>query len=408
MEKKIIAVFIVIIVSVGIISGTLYLLNQGEQTESIDAKILSLMEEGDIPSFAAGIIINDNMIWSQGYGQQSDIDTVYMIGSVTKMFTATAIMQLVENGKLDLDADINTYVPFSVRNPNSPSTPITIRILLTHQSGISKDVSSEILWDYDTEMLTWANNNLEANITLWETRPTLREFLEGSLNPFGQYYIPENWVSPPSLTWEYSSTGYLLLSYIVEQVTDQTFTEYLKENILTPLDMTSTGYDHNQFFDRNAIPYELRNNNNFAYPIYNQYNLGAGGLRSTVSDLGNFLIAHMNQGQYKNKIILQPDTVDLMQTSQFHMSGHDFGGAYNFIGYGLGWPLYKNQTIGHGGGTPGYLADIAFQTVDNSKYGIVLLTNRGSSLVEDDYLMNSFLPNMITLLFEQASKLASN
>jgi CubicO group peptidase (beta-lactamase class C family) len=199
-EKKIIALFIVIVVTAGIIFSTLYLLNQGEQPESIDVKIQSLMEEGNIPSLAAGIIINDNMIWSQGYGQQSDIDTVYMVGSVTKMFTATAIMQLVENGKLDLDADINTYIPFSVRNPKSPNTPISIRMLLTHQSGISKDVTSEILWDYDTEMLTWANNTLEANITLWENRPTLREFLEGSLNPSGQYYVPENWASPLGLT----------------------------------------------------------------------------------------------------------------------------------------------------------------------------------------------------------------
>jgi len=405
MNRKIIAPLLVVIIIAGI-SITILL---GNQEETIDSRIHSLMEEGNIPSLAAGIIVNDTMVWSKGYGEQSDINTVYMIGSVTKMFTSTAIMQLVENDKLDLDADINTYIPFSLRNPNNPNTPITIRMLLTHRSGINRDTSSAILWTLDTEALTWANNNLGTNFTIWETRPTLEEFLEGSLIPSGQYYDPVNWASQPDLTFtrEYSNTGYLLLSYIVEQVTDQTFTEYLNENILTPLNMTSTGYDHNEFSNRNAIPYELRLNNNFAYPIYNSYYFGAGGLRSTVPDLGNFLIAHMNQGCYQNTFILQPDTVDYMQTSQYQNSSYGSGGAWTLIGWNgglpLNWPPDKNQTnFGHGGAAPGYRAQIAFQTVGNSKYGIVFLTNRGDSFVGDSYLIHTFLPNLSELLFEEA------
>ena len=402
MEKKIIILLILIIVVAGIVSSASYLLNQ---LESIDAKIQSLMEKGNIPSLAAGIIVNETMIWSQGYGDQSDIDTVYMIASVSKMFTATAVMQLVENDKLDLDADINTYIPFSVRNPNNPNTTITIRMLLTHRSGISGNISSEVRWGYDTESLTWANNNLGTNITLWETRPTLREYLEETLNPSGQYYSPENWVSQPGSVWEvrgwdYSNTGYLLLGYIVEQVTGQTFTEYLNENVLAPLDMTSTGYDYNEFSNRNAIPYELINNNNFALPLYNHYNLGAGGLRSTVPDLGNFLIAHMNQGRYQNTVILQPDTVDFMQTSQ--------APYWTLIGWNGGKPPRKNDPIAHGGAVAGYHARIAFQTVGNSKYGIVFVTNRSNIFVKDSYLSNTFLPNLAELLFEEASRLASN
>ena len=181
-------ILIVVIFFAGIVSSALVLLNQDELTESIDTKIQSLMEKGDIPSLAVGIIINDTMVWSQGYGEQSDINTVYIIGSVTKMFTATAIMQLVENNKLDLDADINTYIPFSVRNPNQPNTPITARMLLTHRSGISEDGYSEYQWGFDTETLTWANNNLGTNFTIWETSPTLRKYLDETLNPSGKYY----------------------------------------------------------------------------------------------------------------------------------------------------------------------------------------------------------------------------
>jgi CubicO group peptidase (beta-lactamase class C family) len=312
-----------------------------------------------------------------------------MIGSVTKMFTSTAIMQLVENNTLDLDADINTYIPFSVRHPNYPSTPITIRMLLTHRSGISRSISNKTLWDFDAEMLTWANNNLGANITIWDARPTLGAFINGSLNPSGQYYVSDYWASRPGTQWEYSSTGFLLLTYIVEQVVDQPFAEYLHGHILAPLDMASTGYNHTAFTGRNAIPYERRDNANLAHPIYNHYDIGGGALRSTVQDLGHFLIAHMNQGRYHNTPILRPETVDMMQTSQFSMSGHDFGN-FTFVGHGLGWPLYEDDIIGH------------------SQYGIVFLLNRGTSLVQDDYLVNTFFPTVINILFDEALSRATS
>jgi CubicO group peptidase (beta-lactamase class C family) len=403
MNKKIFALVIIAILVVAIAAGIIFFLSQ---VETVDSRIQYLMEQGDIPSLAAGIVVNDNMVWSSGFGEQSDLDTVYMIGSVTKMFTATAIMQLYDNGVIDLDADVNDYLPFSVRHPEFPNTPITIRMLLSHRSRLADSVSNKPLWDYSADMINWANDNLEANIALWDSRPTLEEFLEGSITPSGKYYSPDNWGSQPETDWEYSSTGYLLLAYVVEQLTGQSFSEYLQQNVLTPLDMQSTGYDYVDFTGRNAIPYEWRDNANFEYPIYNQYDLGGGGLRSTVPDLGNFLIAHMNRGQYYDTLILQPDTVDLMQTSQFSMFGHGFGG-FSFAGYGLGWPLYQDQIIGHGGAVPGYLAEIAFKTEGNSKFGIVLLLNRGDSLVEDDYLINLFLPKVINLLFDEATQLSS-
>jgi CubicO group peptidase (beta-lactamase class C family) len=280
-------------------------------------------------------------------------------------------------------------------------------MLLTHRSGISRNTANKTLWDFDVETLTWANDNLDAGLTLWESRPSLVVFLNESLTPSGQYYSPDNWATQPGSEWQYSSTGFLLLAYIVEQVTDQSFAEYLHAHILDPLDMTSTGYNYTEFTGRNAIPYERRDDVNFAHPIYNHYDMGGGALRSTVTDLGNFLIAHMNQGWYRNTPILQPDTVDLMQTSQFPMSGHELGG-FTFIGYGLGWSLYEDHIIGHGGANVGYLAEIAFQTVGNTKCGIVFLLNRGSSLVHDDYLVNTFFPAMVTLLFDEAIQRASS
>ena len=99
-------------------------------------------------------------------------------------------------------------------------------------------------------------------------------------------------------------------------------------------------------------------------------------MRSTVGDLGIFLIAHMKQGSYKSVQFLQAETVDLMQTAQFSMSGHDFGGY--LVGHGLGWPLYSDSIVGHSGAIVGYLANMTFETEGNGEIGIVFMLNRGA------------------------------
>ena len=257
-------IIVVAIASTGIITTVIIL-----QPQKIDLRISELMSQGDIPSFAAGIVINDTLVWSKGYGDQPDLETVYMIASITKIFTATAIMQLYDNGNLDLDTDINDYIPFSVRNPSYSDDPITTRMLLTHKSGLNHGVSDELLWDFDADTINWCNNNLGTNISLWSSRPTLGEFINGSLTPSGSYYASENWYSQPDTCWRYSNTGFLLLSYIVEQISNQSYVEYLQENVLDPLDMVNSGFNYIDFTGRNAIPYERRDNENFEFPIIN-------------------------------------------------------------------------------------------------------------------------------------------
>ena len=401
-KKQVLGIIIVAaIASIGIFTTIIIL-----QPKKIDLRITELISQGDIPSFAAGIVTNDSLVWSKGYGDQPDLETVYMLGSITKIFTATAIMQLSDNSSLDLDTDINNYIPFSVRNPSYSDDPITTRMLLTHRSGLNHGVSDEILWDFDADTLNWATNNLGTNISLWSSRPTLGEFLNGSLTPSGSYYASENWYSKPDTCWQYSNTGFLLLSYLVEQITNQSYVEYLHENVLDPLDMVNTGYDYTDFTGRNAIPYERRDNENFEFPIYNHYNFGGGALRSTVPDLANFLIAHMNHGRYNNKQILLPQTVDLMQTANFSNYGTDLGDL-SYIGQGLGWYIFDDNIIGHSGAIYGFLSQIAIKTVNSDKYGIILTVNRGITSVDDDFMLDTFFPSIVDLLFEEVAGISS-
>lgn len=376
----------------------------GSISPSVDAEILDLMAQHEIPSLQAGIVLQDQLVWVKGYGAQSSLDTVFMIGSITKLFTATAILQLYERGVIDLDADITDYLPFEVRNPRYPDVRITIRMLLTHTAGLAREVSYSGLWDNDEQAIEWANENLGANITLWERRPSLGEFVNGSLTPGGAYYSPDNWQLQPGTQWRYSGAGFLLLSYLVEQVTEQPFADYVQENILDPLGMANTGYRASDFADRNAIPYERRNGANFAYPVYDLLNLGGAALRSTVRDLAQFMIAHMNQGRVNGVHLFRPETVELMQEKQFSLFGSELGGL-NLDGQGLGLVLFKDGLRGHGGACPGYLADILFRETEQGSFGMIVMLNRGSSLVEDTDLLNDFYPRVIELLLEEAERM---
>ena len=117
--KKIIVALILAsgIVCAGVISVTIL----SPSHVSFESKIRKLMEKYKIPSLAAGIVINDSLIWAKGFGDHPDLDTIFMIGSITKTFTATALLQLNESSKIGLDKDINAYLPFNVRNPDYPN-----------------------------------------------------------------------------------------------------------------------------------------------------------------------------------------------------------------------------------------------------------------------------------------------
>ncbi len=96
----------------------------------LDTKLPEVVEQGNSPSIQVAVISQDQVIWSEAYGENTSVEHVYMNASVQKVFTATAVMQLVEKGLVDLDADVNSYVPFQVRHPGYPQTPITLRMLL--------------------------------------------------------------------------------------------------------------------------------------------------------------------------------------------------------------------------------------------------------------------------------------
>jgi CubicO group peptidase (beta-lactamase class C family) len=364
--------------------------------ESVDQQIQTLVEGGDIPSLSVGIVVNDELVWAKNYDGPAGLDSVYIVGSIQKPFTASAVLQLVEQGTLDLDEDVSTYLPFPVSHPDYPNTLITIRMLLTHQSGLGRDTEVEGMYEFqgDYAVYEFGEELLGIEFPRLDPYPSCETLYEGLLTPGGVYHETDVWEFEPG-TVNYSNTGFQFLGCIVEQVTGQSLAEYIEEHVIDPLGMTHSGYNVSELKDYHALPYEriesdylvmdgekvpilenhknLVENNLLELPLY-EHAPGAGGLRTTVPDLAQFLIAHMNQGLAPNGFrLLQPDTVEMM-----HQSAGSIGGSINsftLVGQGMGWSLCQDGMEGHVGGQLGFGGTMIFKRTEQGTFGILVMTN---------------------------------
>jgi CubicO group peptidase (beta-lactamase class C family) len=344
---------------------------------AFDQRISFLMRIAGFRSLSTCIIKDDQIIWSKGYGfydvskeKQTTIDTIYILASVSKTVGGTALMQLYEQGLFDLDDDVNTYLPFELRNPNFPDDPITIRMLLSHTSSLNKNIETQYYW------LNFSSDIPDD----FFPGPFLREFLL----PGGSYYNPKVWNTQyrPGEYAMYANVGFDLVSYLVELISGEPFIQYCETHIFIPLGMQNTSYNLSALnIEQVAVPYQRYAGK---YYLLNELDFipwqgtppdmywrprfyPAGGLYSTVSDLSYFLIAHMNGGVYQGTRILEKETVDLMHEIQ----------PENNIGYGLAWMQFtispRLTASGHSGSIPGTDTWMLYNQTEN--IGVIYLAN---------------------------------
>lgn len=310
-----------------------------------DTYIKTLMKIGHKPSIAACIIDDDQVAWSKAYGyydleqqKPATTDTLYLQASVSKTVTATALMQLYEQGLFDLDDDVNDYLPFELRNPNHPDLPITFKMILSHRSSLAYD---NLFWI----CLSYLPGDPDV-----ETYPY--PWFEEYFVPGGSAYSSSTWSEDiPGDKYYYANVGYSLVGYLVEILSNQNFNEYCKEHIFQPLQMHNSSFrlkDHD--IDSIAVPYEHKDGAYFRHPHYGIHVLyPAITLRTSIEEFSHFIIAFMNGGVWNNVRILKESTVDLMHTA--HYSPKD---KYN---YGLGWSITNKaigkDEVGHSGGYVG-------------------------------------------------------
>ncbi len=321
-------------------------------------KIKSLVEKGNLPSLQIAIVSKNEIIYSETFGENTNNSFVYMNGSIQKVFDATAILQLYEKGLIELDKDVNNYLPFSLRHPQYPDIPITIRMLLAHRSGLNCPPNQ---FEWDTENIFASDNKIDSSAEI--NKMNLEEYIIASLSTGGSNVSPNLWRHKPDSKFHYSIIAYPLLRYIVERVSKKTYPLYMKENIFEPLGMLNSGFNSEDFIGRHAIPFTRDEGKNTELPIWN----GKGYMmRSTAVDMAIFMIAHINNGSYQNFRLLKPETIALMQEN------HSVSESIE-SGYGLGITHYKNNVLGHGGSTPGFQSLWSFKP--SSQKGYILLTN---------------------------------
>lgn len=276
----------------------------------IDSFIELKMTESGIVGLGAAIIINKEVVWIKGYGHADQVNkipftpnTTMNIASITKTFVGAAIMRAVEDNKLSLDEDINTYLPFPIINPFHPDEKITLRNLATHTASIT-DRSSV----YNKTYHYGGDSPVQ-----------LGAFLKAYFVPGGKYYSRKNFLKvKPGTHREYSNIAAALAGYIVEITTGEKLNTYTKKHIFDPLQMDNTGWFLSEIdLANHSRQYDRKKNKLKTIPLYGQSTYPDGGLRSSVSDLSKFFIALLNEGAYQDSRILKKPSVAKMLRFQF-------------------------------------------------------------------------------------------
>jgi CubicO group peptidase (beta-lactamase class C family)/protein-S-isoprenylcysteine O-methyltransferase Ste14 len=349
--------------------------------EKLENDIEAIRITENIPSIQASIIIDNKHVWTGQFGNGTK-NTSYMIGSVQKIFTATSILLLLEQRKIQsLDDDINQYIPFKIFNPQNKEIPVTFRMLLSHRSGLTKELPYQFFWDTNGSFSP--KYRLQYDVNILSLSP--EDYFKATLLENGSYYHPANWAHEPDIQYLYSPSGYVLLTYLIEQISGKNVDDYMSTYIFKPLDMNHTGLIPHE---EQATPYTLISGKVERLPIWT----GKYMVRSTCEDMSNFMVVLMNGGVYQNYTLLSETSIELIKNSNSNMRKTivlPFTNTLDFRmqmdGYGLGWIRYSAGIEGHGGSVPGFQTYFLSKDGISGKNGIMLMMNLNDIFGKDKY-----------------------
>jgi CubicO group peptidase (beta-lactamase class C family) len=298
----------------------------------LDGIVPIQLERDNIAGATIVIVKDGQVLFTKGYGYAdrekkipvSPQDTLFRPGSISKLFTWTSVMQLHEQGKLDLDRDINEYLDFKI--PEAFGKPITLKNIMTHTAGFEEQVK---------DLFVTGNEP-----------PDLGHYVKT--------HIPAR-IFPPGTTPAYSNYATAVAGYIVERVSGQRFDAYVAENIFKPLGMTQSTFA--QPLPAELVPkmsngYRLASGKPEPFEMVTAY--PAGSLSSTAADMAKFMIAHLQNGQFNGAQILRPETAQLMHSRLFGLDDAANGMCYGFYEESS----HGHRIIGHGGDTIAFHSDL--------------------------------------------------
>ena len=327
------------------------------------------MKNQSLPAVSISLIDNQQVVWAQGFGMAdpaqktpATADTIYRVGSVSKLFTDTAIMQLVEKGQLDLDAPIANYLPdFHPSNPFGK--PITLRELMSHRSGLVREPPLGHYFD--------------------SSGATLKSTVE-SLNQTALVY-------PPGSHTKYSNAAIAVAGYVLERQSGQPFTDYVRDAVLRPLGMNSSA-----FTPTPDVLAKLAHSFIWTYdgrifdaPTFQLGMAPAGCMYSSVVDLSKFVSMLFAGGRGANGALLKPETLHAMWQPQFANPNQKDG-------FGIGFRLTNidgHALVGHGGAIYGFATEL--EALPDDKLGVAVVTTMDSANATMTRLANYALRLML-------------
>jgi CubicO group peptidase (beta-lactamase class C family) len=298
----------------------------------LDGLMPNALNTGHVPGAVVVVVKGGQVLFEKGYGfadyeKRIPVDpkaTLFRPGSTSKLFTWTAVMQLVEAGKLNLDADVNTYLDFKI--PAYKGIPVTLRQIMTHRAGFEERAMDTIAFG--------------------KPEPALGEFVKR--------YVPPRFFTPAEGPG-YSNYATAVAGYIVQRVSGEPFDDYIERHILTPLDMRNSTF-------RQPLPAAMRPHMSKGYVTSEKPGSGyeivgpepAGALASTGDDMAHFMIAQLQLGRFGDAQILKPETAKEMQTTVTRALP-DLNG--NLLGF-MERNINGHRAIGHGGDTNYFHTDL--------------------------------------------------
>ena len=327
------------------------------------------MADKQLPSIAIALVDDQKIVWSEGFGYQDEkhttpvtANTVFRVGSVSKLFTDIGVMQLVEAGKLNLDAPVATYLhDFKPINPFGQ--PITLRELMSHRSGLVREPP--------------IGNYFDA------TAPSLQKTVE-SLNQTTLVYAPGS-------RTKYSNAGVAAVGYTLQTVSGEPYATYLQRAVLEPLGMTHSAFEPKpELIDHLAAATMWSYDGlNFPAPGFQLGEGPAGCMYSTVGDLGRFLSVLFDGGRSGTVQVIQAKSLNEMWRPHYTNSGsRNFG-----LGFQLG-DLDGHRTISHGGAIYGFATQLA--GLPDEKLGVVVITTVDSANAVVNRIANEALSLMLS------------
>jgi D-alanyl-D-alanine carboxypeptidase len=321
-------------------------------------RLFSAWLEGQIlnrhlPGIAVGVVADQELIWAKGFGfadtgkkTPMTPQTKFRMASHSKLFTATAIMQLREQGKLRLDDPVSKYLPwFQVKPADPDDPPITIEALLTHSSGLPREAGDH-----------WTT--LE-----FPTAEQLRALMTERHAPFS-----------PNVRWKYSNLAFSVAGQVIEVVSGQKWADYVQQHIYQPLGMTSSSVDQN--VSGLAVGYNrlMPDGTRGVNPFVDARGMAAAtGITSTVEDMAKFVSAQFRTGRMGGRQILSTGSLREMHRVRMLENNWTQGNA---IGFAVRRERDKVY-VSHGGGYPGYQTNTLLQL--DGKVGVIVLTNADDS-----------------------------